>query len=145
MARSRKPRHAHRRKPVGRPILDHMRNELVLPAYSALEVLRIVDDPEALESAWHTLAALCNTAHVAAEMADMPVDKPAAGQAALTGMLMRQQRTGIYRPTGPELQALRETVTWFDGACGAMRTDHIIRAIAHVNAVLFGTEESRAC
>ena len=142
MGRSYRPRRSYRPKPIGRPILQKMRDELVLPAYASLEVLRISDDALAMESARHTLAALCNTAQLAGQKAGMPTDAARAGQDALRSLIARQERTGSFRPTGPELQALRQAVTWFDGAAGAMSTAHIVRAVAEINQALFNEPES---
>ena len=142
MSGPKKRRKAYRPKPIARPILQKMRDELVLPAYSALEVLRISDDAMAMESARHTLAALCNTARLAGDKAGMPTHAARAGQDALRTLIARRERTGSFRPTGPELQALRAAVTWFDGAAGAMNTSHIVRAVAEIHHALFNEPES---
>lgn len=124
MPRSSRPRKAHRPKPIGRPVMEPMRRDLVLPCYAALTVLQSGSDRDAVESARHTLAA-------ALDYLLMSVDEPKLppiidGLHAIRSMDERHKRTGTLRPTGQELQALRLAVIACDEALPTLRTNHLI-------------------
>lgn len=136
MPRNARPRKAYRPKPVGRPVLDRMRNALILPAYSALETLRASDDAEALESARHTLAALLDYLWVAFTRSQRDVTATEAGLDALRGLIARHSRTGAWRCTGEELAALRASVIEADQVLPLLRTDQLTAALATVYAAM---------
>ena len=136
MPRSSRPRKAHTPKPVGRPVMETMRRDLILPAYSALSILQLSDDNEALESARHTLAALYN--YMGASVTGSRRQVIVIALDAILAMDARHERTGRYRPTGAELLALREAVAVCDQALPTLRTDRLVRSISMVNAALFG-------
>jgi hypothetical protein len=131
-----KPRKAYRPRPIGRPVLDRMRNDLILPAYSALETLRSGTDYEALESARHTLAALLDYLWVALRGARRDLAVTESGLDALRGLIARHERTGAWRCTGEELQALRAAVVHADQVLPLLRTDQLARALVVVNAAM---------
>lgn len=134
MGRTAKPRKAYRPRPIGRPVMKRMRDDLVLPCYSALEMLRSSDDAEALESARHSLAAALDYIYIAAEGRDRQAG--ADGLAALASLIERHGRTGVYRCTGPELEALRGAVAWMDGVLPYLNTAQIAAAILAVHKEL---------
>ena len=135
MPASAKPRKPYRPRAIGRPVLNRMRNDLILPAYSALEVLRASTDADALESARHTLAAFLNVLIASTfhrqDRAPIP-----AGLDAMQAIVDRQERTGIYRATGGELQALRTAVVYADDVLPLLRTDQLIAAMRRVDLVM---------
>ncbi|MFE8033832.1 hypothetical protein [Thiohalocapsa marina] len=131
-----KPRKAYRPRPIGRPVLDRMRNDLILPAYSALETLRTGTDPDALESARHTLAALLDYLWVALTRSGRDVATTEAGLEALRGLIARHQRTGAWRCTGSELAALRASVIEADQVLPLLRTDQLTAAMVAVLAAM---------
>lgn len=134
MPRSSKPRKKHRPKLVGRPVLDGIRDKLILPAHSALSALQFSDNEEALDSARHTLASLMNAMWVAAGNAHMldRVPELDAGMAALHSLVERHERTGKYRCTGEELGAIRTAVNWMDQSLPLFGTHHLSVALATV-------------
>lgn len=136
MPRNSRTRKPYRPKPVGRPVLDRMRNALILPAYSALETLRASDDAEALESARHTLAALLDYLWVAFTRSKRDVTTTEAGLDALRGLIARHSRTGTWRCTGEELAALRASVIEADQVLPLLRTDQLTAALATVYAAM---------
>lgn len=136
MPRSSKPRKAYRPKLVGRPVLDKMRCDLILPAYSALETLRAGTDAEALESARHTLAALLDYLWVALRGAGRDLEVTEAGLAALRGLIDRHARAGAWRCTGEELQALRAAAVHADQVLPLLRTDQLTAALVTVNRAM---------
>lgn len=136
MPRSSKPRRAYRPRPIGRPVLDQMRNSLILPAYSALETLRASTDVDALESARHTLAALLDYMWVALTRARRDVGTTEAGLEALRGLIARHVRTGAWRCSGEELAALRASVIEADQVLPLLRTDQLTAALATVYAAM---------
>ncbi|GAA4400415.1 hypothetical protein GCM10023089_00590 [Quisquiliibacterium transsilvanicum] len=136
MPRSAKPRKSYRPRLIGRPVLSRMRNDLILPAYSALETLRAGTDPEALESARHTLAALLDYLWVALTRAGRDLEVTEAGLDALRGLIARHDRTGTWRCTGEELQALRTAVVHADQEPPPLRTDQITAALLTVDAAM---------
>lgn len=135
MPASAKPRKPYRPRAIGRPVLNRMRNDLILPAYSALEVLRASTDADALESARHTLAAFLNVLLASTfhrlDRASIP-----AGLDAMQAIVDRQERTGRYRATGGELQALRTAVVYADEVLPLLRTDQLIAAMHRVDLVM---------
>lgn len=135
MPRNAKPRKPYKPKPIGRPVMQSMRDELILPAYSALSVLQRSDDDEALESARHTLAALFNYCGISVDGVRRQVI--VIGLDAIKAMDARQARAGRYRPTGAELLALREAVAMCDEALPTLRTDKLIESVGAVNRALF--------
>lgn len=136
MPRSAKPRKSYRPRLIGRPVLDRMRNDLILPAYSALETLRAGTDPDALESARHTLAALLDYLWVALRGAGRDLAITESGLNALRGLIARHDRTGTWRCTGEELQALRAAVIHADQVLPLLRTDQLTAALVAVNAAM---------
>lgn len=143
MPRSARPRKAYRPRPVGRPVLDGMRNALILPAYSALETLRASTDAEALESARHTLAALLDYMWVALTRARRDVTTTEDGLEALRGLIARHTRTGLWRCSGEELAALRAAVIEADEVLPLLRTDQLTAALATVYAAMERVEAQR--
>ena len=135
MPASAKPRKPYRPRAIGRPVLNRMRNDLILPAYSALEVLRAGTDADALESARHTLAAFLNVLLASTfhrqDRAPIP-----AGLDAMQSIVDRNERTGTYRATGGELQALRTAVVYADDVLPLLRTDQLIAAMRRVDLVM---------
>jgi hypothetical protein len=144
MPRSAKPRRAYRPRLIGRPVLDQMRNNLILPAYSALETLRASDDAAALESARHTLAALLDYLWVALTRSKRDVATTEAGLDALRGLIARHGRTGIWRCSGEELAALRASVIEADQVLPLLRTDQLTAALATVYAAMDRIEAAQA-
>jgi hypothetical protein len=144
MPRSAKPRRAYRPRLIGRPVLDQMRNNLILPAYSALETLRASDDAAALESARHTLAALLDDLWVALTRSKRDVATTEAGLDALRGLIARHGRTGIWRCSGEELAALRASVIEADQVLPLLRTDQLTAALATVYAAMDRIEAAQA-
>jgi hypothetical protein len=144
MPRSAKPRRADRPRLIGRPGLDQMRNNLILPAYSALETLRASDDAAALESARHTLAALLDYLWVALTRSKRDVATTEAGLDALRGLIARHGRTGIWRCSGEELAALRASVIEADQVLPLLRTDQLTAALATVYAAMDRIEAAQA-
>lgn len=138
MPASKRPRKQYRPKPVGRPVLHEMRRDLVLPCYSALSVLQLSDDAEAMESAWHTIAALTDYMWVALRDSGKEHGPMLAGMDALRSMSERHKRLGSYRPTGEELGILRRAVAHADESLGLLRTDELIRGCHVVDQALFG-------
>lgn len=143
MPRSAKPRRAYRPRPIGRPVMDRMRNDLILPAYSALETLRGSDDPQALESARHTLAALLDYLWVALTRARRDVSAAESGLDALRGLIARHRRTGTWRCTCEELQALRAAVIHADQVLPLLRTDQLTAALVTVSRAMDRIEEAQ--
>lgn len=105
MGRTTKPRKAYKPKPVGRPVMEQIRRDLILPCRMCIETLRASDDAEALDSARHTITACLNAFYVAAEGRDRQA--AIEGLDAMRALIARHERTGVYRCTGPELNALR--------------------------------------
>lgn len=144
MSRSKRPRKAYRPKLAGRPVLDGMRNQLILPAYVALETLRASTDDNALESARHSLAACLDYMGVACRLAGRPgIETIDEGVRALVNVIKRRERIGHFRCSGPELQALRAAVVTCDEQLPMLRTDQIQAAVLNVDAKLFGGEIAR--
>jgi len=135
MGRTATPRKPYRPRAIGRPVLNRMRNDLILPAYSALEVLRASTDADALESARHTLAAFLNVLLASTfhrqDRAPIP-----AGLDAMQAIVDRHERTGTYRATGGELQALRTAVVYADDVLPLLRTDQLVAAMRRVDLVM---------
>jgi hypothetical protein len=125
-------------------VLDQMRNNLILPAYSALETLRASDDAAALESARHTLAALLDYLWVALTRSKRDVATTEAGLDALRGLIARHGRTGIWRCCGEELAALRASVIEADQVLPLLRTDQLTAALATVYAAMDRIEAAQA-
>lgn len=142
MPRNARPRKPYKPKPVGRPVMRQMRDELILPAYSALTALQRSNDADALESARHTLAALYNYVGISVDGARRQVI--VIGLDAIKAMDARHERTGKYRPTGGEMLALREAVAVCDWALPTLRTDELVDSIAAVNKALFGVPKEVA-
>lgn len=143
MARSQRPRKAYKPRLAGRPVLDRMRAQLILPAYVALETFRSGTDPDAIVSARHSLAACLDYMGVACRLAGRPreaLQAIDAGMVALVDMIHRARRVGTLRPTGAELTALREAVSTCDEQLPLLRTDQIQAAVLNVDAKLFGGE-----
>ena len=133
MARSAKPRKQYRPKPVGRPVMEQIRRDLILPCRMCIETLRASDDAEALDSARHTIAACLNSFYVAAEGRDRQA--AADGLDALRGLIARHERTGLYRCTGPELNALKCAVNWADETLPYLTTAQLAAAFVYVHEV----------
>ena len=112
-----------------------LKDDLILPAYSALEVLRASTDGDALESARHTLAAFLNVLLASTfhrqDRAPIP-----AGLDAMQAIVDRHERTGTYRATGGELQALRTAVVYADDVLPLLRTDQLVAAMRRVDLVM---------
>ncbi len=144
MGRTAKPRRAYRPRPIGRPILRRMHTDIILPVYSALETLRAGTDPEALESARHTIAAALDYMLVALGQAGRDIGPITAGLDALRSVLARHERTGTYRATGGELQALRAAVAHADDQLPLLRTDQLTAALVTVDRVMAELEEPSA-
>lgn len=144
MPRNARPRKPYRPRLVGRPVLDQMRNNLILPAYSALETLRAGTDDTALESARHTLAALLDYLWVALTRSGRDVATTEAGLEALRGLIARHKRTGAWRCTGGELAALRTSVIEADQVLPLLRTDQLTAALATVYAAMDRIEAAQA-
>lgn len=144
MPRNSRTRKAYRPRAIGRPVLDGMRNALILPAYSALETLRASTDVEALESARHTLAALLDYLWVALTRAKRDVTTTEAGLEALRGLIARHTRTGAWRCSGAELAALRASVIEADQVLPLLRTDQLTAALATVYAAMDRIEAAQA-
>lgn len=141
MSASEKPRKPYRPRAAGRPVLQRMRDQLILPSYVALETLRSVNDDHALESARHSLAACLNYMSVACQLAGRPqphLDVIEDGKRALLALIERHQARGVWRCTGPELQALRAAIVACDGQLPYLRTDQLQAAILNVDQALFG-------
>lgn len=131
--RKRKP---YRRRIVGTPILAEMHRELVLPAYSALTTLQLSADTGAMESAWHTLGGFLDMIYVALCRRDLPTAEVEAGMLALHAIHARHKATGSWRPSGPELQALRAAVVIADERIPHLRTDEIRDAVLQVDRIV---------
>jgi len=136
MSRSTKPRKRYRPKPVGRPIMQRMRDALIIPAYSALSALQLSSDADALESARHSLAALIDYVYVALRDTGRDTSTLAAALTALQSVVDRHASTGTYRATGDELRALRQAVTHADEVLPTLRTDEVMRACLEVDRIL---------
>lgn len=136
MPRSSKPRKSYRPKPVGRPMLSRMRDDLILPAYSSLEVLIKSDDNAALESARHTLCALFDYTMAALNNAGRDVSVMTAALDAILSMDVRYVQRGTYRPSGSELARLRAAVVHADQVLPTLRTDQVMAACLEVDAAL---------
>ena len=144
MGRTAKPRKAYRPKPIGRPVLDRMRNDLILPCYSSLEILRTSTDTDALESARHTLAAMLDYMLVALARDDRDLQPVEDALDALRAVIARHRRTGAWRCTGEELQALRLAVSYSDQVLPLLRTDQLTAALVTVNAAMDRIEHEHA-
>ena len=142
MSRAKRPRKAYRPRLIGRPVLETIRAQLILPAYLAVETLRAGTDPAALESARHTLAALFNYMGVACRLAarsEAQLEPIEAAKRALIAVIDRNHKLDLWRCTGPELQAIRVGIVSCDSELPHLRTDHIQAAVLNVDATLFGT------
>lgn len=133
MGRTAKPRKAYRPKPVGRPVMEQIRRDLILPRRMCIETLRTSDDTEALDSARHTITACLNAFYVAAEGRDR--QKAIEGLDAMRSLIARCERTGTYRCTGPELNALRSAVNWADETLPYLNTAQLTAAFVYVHQV----------
>lgn len=122
----------------GLPITKRVRDELILPAYSALTVMQMSGDADALESAFNTLAAFVNYIRVAAQNHPRMSDELEPATGALLSIQDRHAETGTSRPSGPELMALRRAVVWADENLGSFRTTDIQRACVEVHEALYG-------
>lgn len=131
-----RPRKRYRPKPIGRPIGAPLRDQLILPSYSALQTLQYNGDPAALDAARHTLAALVDYMLVALRDAGRPTDEIESGLAALVAVIRRHEAGAPFRATAAELESLRAAVRHADEVLGTLRTDQIIRAVAAVNAAI---------
>lgn len=138
MPKSSRPRKAYRPRPVGRPVLDKMRNDLVLPCYSALEVLIKSDNAEALESARHTLCALYDYMLAALNNDGRDASMMSAALDAIVSMDMRYKARGVYRPSGQELARLRAAVIHADQTLPMLSTDKVAIACLQVDRALAG-------
>lgn len=98
-----------------------------------IETLRASDDAEALDSARHTIAACLNAFYVAAEGRDR--QKAIEGLDAMRALIARHERTGAYRCTGPELNALRGAVNWADETLPYLNTAQLTAAFVYVHQV----------
>lgn len=126
----------YRPKPIGRPITGAIRDELVLPAYIALQTVQFGSDATALESARHTLAALFDYMLVALRDAGRDAALIEAALAAIVPMIRRFDAGQSFRATSSELVALRAGVEYADQVLGSLKTHHIIAAVAKVNALI---------
>lgn len=126
----------YRPRVIGRPITGTVRNELVLPAYVALQHVQFGTDRDALESSRHTLAALFDYMLVALQGAGRDTSVIEAGLCALVPMIRRFEAGQSFRATGPELAALQASVRHADEVLGTLRTDQIIGAVAKVNRLI---------
>lgn len=131
MARSSRPRKPYRPKPIGRPVLDAMRRDLMVPVYAMLTALAESDDAELLRNAWHQLVATLSYMRrvCASRAAEADI---AAGEAALEAVYDRHERTGKWRCTGPELVTLRRAVAACDWELPYLRTDQITAGLLDV-------------
>lgn len=140
MPRSSRPRKARRPRLASRPILAGMRDELILPAYVAIESLRAGTDQAELESAHNALAALVNYMQVACQMSGRSDDEALIriGAQALASIMERHGETGVYRGTGGELQALRVAVAQADRVLPLLGTACVTQALLAVDRALYG-------
>ena len=135
-----RPRKRYRPRPIGRPIGAPLRDQLILPSYSALQTLQFSGDADALWSARNCLAALVEYMLVALQDAGRPAGQIEAGLAALRVMISRHDAGQPFRATSAELEALRAAVRHADDVLGTLRTDQIIRAVARVNEAIDADE-----
>ena len=136
MQRRTRRKKGYRPKAVGRPITTRIRDELILPAYSALETVRAGTNVDGLDSARHTLAALFDYMLIALRDAGRDTATMEQGLAALLPMISRYDSGQPFRATGPEMTAIRAAVHHADQVLGTLRTDQIISAVARVNALI---------
>lgn len=136
MPRAARPRKAYRPRPVApivlrppTPIDDEIRAALILPAYSSLQVLQMSGNAQALYSARHTLAATMDVCGIAMEGRGIDVGPIEAGVLALRSMVDRHARTGAWRASGPELEAMRAAIRHIDGHLNELWAGDIGRAV----------------
>lgn len=113
--------------------MSRMRDDLILPAYSALETLRASSDQQALESARHTLATLAQYAWIACRNTQRDGSAYVAAVDALRALIERHERTGAWRCTGPELAALRAAVIAADVMIPLLRTHQVAAALIELD------------
>ncbi len=132
-------RSRYRPKPVGRPVMKTMRDDLILPAHLAVSTIATSADAEAVESARHSLAATFNYVWLACKQASRP-EAPTIkeGLQALQAIVDRHERAGTYRGTGLELQAMRSAVNACDQALPYLNTAQLTQSILTVDRALFG-------
>lgn len=134
MPRNARPRKAYRPRPVGRPVMNSMRRDLILQCYAALEVPRAGRD--GCKAAADTLAGLANW-YAQLLAADGRDTGPAlAAMSALTDMQARAARLGAWRCSGPELAALRALVTDADNTLTLFQSHKLTAALATVYAAM---------
>lgn len=119
-----------KRRPIGTWIMHATRRDLILPAYAALTTLQYGEDGL---PACHTLCALIAWMSKARDS-----DELAAARSAMDSIYDRSQRTGSYRPTGVELEALRNAVAYADQTLPLLRTHQLTAAMTGVLRVIDG-------
>lgn len=128
-------RKAYRPKLASRPVMQGMRDELVLPAYAGLETLRASGDQDARNNALIACGVLF--AYIGDAAADKWGDDAFTADldranAALAAVKERHARTGLWGTTGPELIALRRAVEWCDEALPLFGTARLTAALVRL-------------
>lgn len=126
----------YRPKPIGRPITGAVRDELVLPAYVALQTVQFGTDKDAQESARHTLAALFDYMLIALRDAGQDAATIEVALGALIPMIRRYDAGQNFRATADEMVAVRAGVEHADRTLGTLKSHQIIGAVIKVNALI---------
>lgn len=128
-------RSVYRPKLASRPVMKAMRDELVLPAYAGLEILRTSGDQDARNSALIACGVLF--AYIGDAAADKWgddafTDDLARANSALAAVQDRHASTGLWGTTGPELIALGRAVEWCDEALPLFGTARLTAALVRL-------------
>jgi hypothetical protein len=133
MPRSAAPRKQYRPRAVARPVLEKMRRDLILPAYVHIRTLTHSTDSDAQMAAMSTFVLMQNTLSRALEIAGRDLEPIKAGQLACMSMIERYREHKVYRPTGPELEALRRSIEHCDNQLPYLDTRRLIEALMYVD------------
>lgn len=136
MPASSKPRKPHRPRAIGRPVMERMRRELVLPAYLHLATLMHSADKAALEEAMSTIVTLINYMSRALAESRRDYEPLERAKDALRFIIARHDTKGVYRPTGEELQTLRNAVAHCDAELPYIHTGRLTEALLYVDRAM---------